>query len=313
MTPSIEVVTLPRSAGTLGIIGFGSASRSSVAGAASGSSTSSTWSDCASRPLVARRARRPCSTCRPSASIAAPAGSGASSGMPMRLGAIGERGAERRLRVAVRVDDRRVQRLDLADLQAAEANRRAGLQAADRAFEEGVDHDAARRGRRRRSSAARRSRSGRGRRRGRGGPGAVSDPTVSKETPPCRSETRLSTLSWAPPAPISIEKPLAFQKRVPSVSAQVVGGVDEGVDRHVAGVGQLDVLDAADLDALEEHRRADAERAAGRRAQPDPQARLVGRGQGLAVEGLEALDAGARLGRPSRRRCRRPRARSRCR
>ena len=54
----------------------------------------------------------------------------------------GERGAERRLRVAVRVDDRRVQRVDVADLQAAEADRRAGLQAADRTLEEGVDHDA---------------------------------------------------------------------------------------------------------------------------------------------------------------------------
>ena len=72
---------------------------------------------------------------------------------------------------------------------------------------------------------------------------------------------------------------------------QVVGGVDEGVDRHVAGVGQLDVLDAPDLDALEEHRRADRQRSAGGRPQPHPHARLVGRGQRLARQALEAVDA----------------------
>ena len=53
----------------------------------------------------------------------------------------------------------------------------------------------------------------------------LSEPTVSKETPPCRSETRLSTLSDAPPVPSSIEKPLAFQKRVASVSRSWFGAL----------------------------------------------------------------------------------------
>ena len=51
----------------------------------------------------------------------------------------GEGGAQRHLRPAGVVDDRRLQRLDLADLQAAEAHRRARLQPADRALEQGVD------------------------------------------------------------------------------------------------------------------------------------------------------------------------------
>ena len=41
--------------------------------------------------------------------------------------------------------------------------------------------------------------------------------------PPCSSEIRLSTLSDAPPPPSWIEKPLAFQNRVPSVSRTLLG------------------------------------------------------------------------------------------
>ena len=117
---------------------------------------------------------------------------------------------------------------------------------------------------------------------------------MSKETPPCSSEIRLSTLSEAPPPPSWIEKPLAFQKRVPSVSRRSFGALTKSVDHHVAGVGQLDVLDLADLDALEEHRRADGHRAAVGRAQPDAQARLVGRGERRARQRLEAVDRAGR-------------------
>ena len=48
---------------------------------------------------------------------------------------------------------------------------------------------------------------------------------MSKATPPCSSEIRLATLSDAPPAPILIEKPLAFQNRVPSTSRRWFGAL----------------------------------------------------------------------------------------
>ena len=48
---------------------------------------------------------------------------------------------------------------------------------------------------------------------------------MSKETPPWRSEIRLSTLSEAPPPPRLIEKPLAFQKRVLAVRRALFGAL----------------------------------------------------------------------------------------
>ena len=106
---------------------------------------------------------------------------------------------------------------------------------------------------------------------------------------PAAARRGSSTLSEAPPAPSSIEKPLAFQKRVASVSRTWLGALTKGSMSTSPAGGQADVLDLADLDALVEHRRADGHRAAVGRAQPDAQARLVGGGERRPRQALEAV------------------------
>ena len=124
--------------------------------------------------LVASRARSPSATCVSSASSVAAAGSArvVRDADPAR----GDRegGAQRHLRLAGVVDDRGLQRLDLADLQAAEADRARPAAARRPSPRTACRRAAARRARRRRSSAAPRSRSDRGRRRGRPRPGRCS-------------------------------------------------------------------------------------------------------------------------------------------
>ena len=224
----------------------------------------------------------------------------------------GEGGAQRHLRPAGVVDDRRLQRFDLADLQPAEPDRRTRLQPADRALEQGVDeHPLARRlveevlpGRRLgRIEVVDVPRLDRGRVRADGVEGDAAlqqrDEAVDVERGAARAD--LDGEAAGVPEAGAFGQPL------------VVGRVDEGVDRHVAGGGQLDVLDAPDLDALEEHRGADGERATGRGAELHAEAGLVGGGQRLARQALEPLDAGPDLVVPGGADVDARRARSRCR
>ena len=200
-----------------------------------------------------------------------------------------ERGAQGDVLALGRVEQgRRLQRPHLADGDAAELDRGAGPQTADRAVEDDVERQPLA------GFVLEQVLPGGGLRRveledvaGRDPGGVGADVVEGNAALQQRDEARDVERGAAG---AELDRKAA---RVPETGGLgqplVVRRVDEGVDHHVAGLGQRDVLDLADLDLLEEDRGADRHRAAVGGAEPDAQPRRVGGGQRRALQPLEAV------------------------